>query len=50
MVTSIRYWMRVFDLLEGNDQTNKFADYLFGEEGKTLILRTMQVFGYYTIG
>jgi hypothetical protein len=21
MVTSIRYWMRAFDLLEGNDQT-----------------------------
>lgn len=34
MVSSIRYWMRAFDLLEGNDQTNKFADYLFGEEGK----------------
>lgn len=35
MVTSIRYWMRAFGLLEGNDQkTSAFADYLLGDEGK----------------
>lgn len=35
MVTSIRYWMRAFDLLEGNDQLSNFAKYLFDEdEGK----------------
>ena len=35
MVTSIRYWMRAFDLLEGNDQkTSAFADYLLCNEGK----------------
>lgn len=34
MVTSIRYWMRAFNLLEGNDQISEFADYLFGEEGR----------------
>lgn len=35
MVTSIRYWMRAFDLLEGNDQLSTFAKYLFDEdEGK----------------
>lgn len=35
MVTSIRYWMRAFDLLEVNEQSaNEFADYLLGKEGK----------------
>lgn len=35
MVNSIRYWMRAFDLLQGNDlQTTAFADYLFGDAGK----------------
>ncbi len=35
MVTSIRYWMRAFDLLEKDGlKTNEFADYLFGEDGK----------------
>lgn len=35
MVTSIRYWMRSFDLLEDNDsKPNEFADYLLGEKGK----------------
>lgn len=35
MVSSIRYWMRAFDLLEENDQgINEFADYLFGDEGR----------------
>jgi hypothetical protein len=35
MVTSIRYWMRAFYLLEGNDQLSTFAKYLFDEdEGK----------------
>lgn len=34
MVTSIRYWMRAFDLLEGSDRVSEFADYLFGNNGK----------------
>lgn len=34
MVASIRYWMKAFDLLEGNDQVSGFADYLFSDEGK----------------
>lgn len=32
MVTSIRYWMRAFDLLEGSDQLSYFASYLFDDE------------------
>jgi len=34
MVTSIRYWMRAFNILEGNDHISGFADYLFGEDGR----------------
>jgi hypothetical protein len=35
MVTSIRFWMRAFDLMEANDQKpNEFADYLLGDHGK----------------
>lgn len=34
MVTSIRYWMKAFGLLEDNDQVSEFADYLFGDEGQ----------------
>ncbi len=34
MVSSIRYWMRAFDLLEGDDQVSEFSEFLFGEDGK----------------
>lgn len=34
MVSSIRYWMRAFGLLEVNDQLSELADYIFGNEGK----------------
>lgn len=32
MVASIRYWMRAFDLLEGNDQLSNLASYLFDDD------------------
>lgn len=32
MVTSIRYWMRAFDLSQGGEKTTKFADALFSAE------------------
>lgn len=39
MVTSIRFWMRAFDLMEANDQKpNEFADYIFGDDDKDLFL------------
>ena len=34
MVSSIRYWMRAFGLLEDNYQVSEFANYLFGDEGQ----------------
>lgn len=34
MVTSIRFWMRAFGLLDDDDKLSDFAHYLFGEDGK----------------
>lgn len=34
MVSAIRYWMRVFGILDEADQLTKFAQYIFGEQGK----------------
>jgi Protein of unknown function (DUF4007) len=33
MVTSIRYWMRAFDLLSDDSQLTEFADRLFADDG-----------------
>jgi len=33
MVTSIRYWMRAFDLSEGGDKMTAFADAIFSDNG-----------------
>jgi hypothetical protein len=33
MVNSIRYWMRAFNVLEGNDQLTEFADRMFDDDG-----------------
>ncbi len=33
MVTSIRYWMRAFDLSEGGEKMTAFADALFSDDG-----------------
>jgi len=32
MVTSIRYWMRAFDLSEGGEKTTRFADAVFADK------------------
>ena len=34
MVSSIRYWMKAFDLVDENELPNEFAHALFGENGK----------------
>jgi Protein of unknown function (DUF4007) len=34
MVRAIRHWMKAFDMLEDGDQLTRFADWLFGENGK----------------
>ncbi|RMF59834.1 MAG: DUF4007 family protein [Calditrichaeota bacterium] len=34
MVTAIRYWLRVFELVDENDEPQEIADYLFADNGK----------------
>lgn len=33
MVTSIRFWLKAFDLIDEMDQTTEFADFIFGDNG-----------------
>lgn len=33
MVTSIRFWLKAFGLIDDNDQTTQFADFIFGDNG-----------------
>lgn len=34
MVASIRYWLRAFGLIDGEDQPTKMGDFLLGKEGR----------------
>jgi hypothetical protein len=34
MVSSIRYWMKAFDLVDDQEQPNDLAHYIFGDDGK----------------
>jgi hypothetical protein len=34
MVSSIRYWIKAFDLVDDQEQPNNLAHYIFGEDGK----------------
>jgi hypothetical protein len=38
MVASIRYWLRVFGLVDDNDVPTDFAEFIFGENGADLYL------------
>ncbi|MCW2260118.1 MULTISPECIES: DUF4007 family protein [Sphingobacterium] len=38
MVTSIRFWLKAFGIVDDNDETTQLADYLFGDQGVDLYL------------
>lgn len=38
MVSSIRFWLKAFGIVDDNDQTTEFADFLFGADGCDLYL------------
>lgn len=38
MVTSIRFWLKAFGLLDDQDQPNDFAEFIFGENGADVYL------------
>jgi hypothetical protein len=38
MVTSIRFWLKAFGIVDDNDETTPLADYLFGDQGVDLYL------------
>ena len=52
MVSSIRFWLKSFGLLDENDDLNELAEFLFGEEGRDLFIEdfgTVWLLHYYLV-